>query len=213
VSCFFVLIQLDKSLIYLQLVWRQLTVEVDMDRFWKGFFSILLVFLIAGCGSGGTSGRGNTVYISGSIKDGTSTVAFAHYSSNCVLVGNTLSFTIKSTPYSTADAIKNSDVLIKKIAFSFTPVSGAPAFTPTVSSESIGGNVTAGGTWSLSGETVIYPQDFTHIVDAKASLGSIQQYDLYVTFTGKEVNTGTVLITSIPATVYVDIPRSGVCGF
>jgi hypothetical protein len=182
-----------------------------MDRFWKGFFSILLVFFIAGCGSGGTSGRGNTVYISGSIKDGTSVAAYAHYSSNCQFVGNTLSFTIKSTPYSTADAIKNSDVLIKKIAFSYTPVSGAPAFTPTVSSESIGGTVTAGGTWSLTGQPVLYSQDLVSINAAGASLGSTQQYDLYVTFTGKEVNTGTVLITSVPATVYVYVPTLNTC--
>jgi len=172
-----------------------------MNKFVKGFFVILLGFFIAGCGSGGTNGQGNTVYISAYTKNGASGVAFAHYSSTGAFVGNTLSYTIKSTAYSIATAITNSDVTINKFTFSYTPVSGAPAFTPAVPSVTRSYNVSPGGTTDIDNIAVMASDDLTRIISAGGAANTLYYYTLNLTFSGIENNTGATVSTTVTPTV------------
>jgi len=174
----------------------------------KGIFAILLVLFIAGCGSGGTSGRGNTVYISASTQSGTPTGAFAHYSSNGKFVGNALSYTVTSTPYSTATGITNSDVLLTSRTYQFIPLAGSVAFTPLISSKSMGFDITPGGKMDLTGDSIIQPADILSIHAAGGGYGTLQQYAVKITFIGTEVNTGTTLSTSITPALLVQMPYS-----
>src|SRR5689334_7230765 len=117
----------------------------------KWFVSLVLIFMMAvfisACGSSGSTGNGNTVFITGSTKTATPLIAFAHISSNGAFVADQLSFTIKSTPYNSTGTVKNSDVNINKVTFKYTPVSqGAPAFAPVVTFKDYGVSLTPGGT-------------------------------------------------------------------
>lgn len=177
-----------------------------MNWFWMRFPIILSLLFVAGCGSGGSVGTGNTVFIQSSIKTGTSLIVFANISSSD-WTSNPLSFTIKSTPYSTTSSspIPNSDVLINKAYFKYTPVGAAPDFNPpTVSIKDYALLITPGGSGNIENVTILYAQDLQKI----ASLGGsgVHQYKVDVTFAGTEVNTGASLSNTISASAFVQVP-------
>jgi len=175
-----------------------------MRSLFKGCFLFLLISILAGCGGGGTNGNGNTVYIQAALKSGTS-VPFVHYSSNGALTGNRLSYVVSSYPYSKADAIKNSNVVINKISYTFTPALGSVAFSPSIPYTTVSGLIAPEGDWTFN-DTIMFSADVDAITANGAASGTLQQYDLKVTFTGTEVNTGTILSTSLNSSVYVTIP-------
>ncbi len=182
-----------------------------MKRFCMGAITVLLGLIIAGCGGSGTTGNGNTVFISASIKSGTTGAVFANFSgatfnnhSSVLTAANPMSFTIKSTPYLTSGTVPNSDVNISNITFAFTPLNGAPAFTPTSPSVPYAGTITPGGSLDINNVPILWDQDVLNIVTALGTSKGIFQYNVGVTFTGIEVNTGATLNTSINVSAFVE---------
>jgi len=162
-----------------------------MSSFLKGCFLVLLVSVLAGCGGGGTNGEGNTVYITSSIKTGTSGVVFANTSSSSA---NSMNFTINSYPYSTSGSIKNSNVIINNISFSFTPSGVSPTFTPTHPSITYSGLITPSGSLDIQNVPVLWDAD---IVNIRSAVGSgTFQYNVVATFSGVETNTGKTVSTT-----------------
>jgi len=166
-----------------------------MSSFLKGCFLVLLVSVLAGCGGGGTNGEGNTVYITSSIKTGTSGVVSANSSG-----ASDMNFTINSYPYSTSGSIKNSNVVINSISFAFTPVlvsSGVPpSFTPTHPSITYSGLITPGGSIDIENVPVLWDADIANILAGLGANTGTFQYNVVATFSGVETNTGKAVSTT-----------------
>jgi hypothetical protein len=183
-------------------------------------FSVLFMFFLTGCGSGGSAGTGNTVFITAGITTGTSGSVFKNVSSATV---NDMSITLTSHAYSAAapSIVPNSDVTIDSITLGFIPqtytgtddsgntVTGmSPTFTPqyTNNPQGVGGLVPAGGTLRIDGIPIIGPADLVTFSLAKHTLGLLYvefRYTVNVTFHGVEVNTGKGLSTTIPIGVAI----------
>jgi hypothetical protein len=185
-----------------------------MNRLCIGFLMILLTFLISGCGGGETTGNGNTVFISSSIKTGTTGAVFANFSGavfsnisgtrlNPVQSANLMNFTVKSTPYSTIGTIKNSDVNISSISYTFTPKGNAPTFIPTSPTLAYAGLLTPNGTLDIQNVPILWDNDIQQILIGLGATSGLFQYDVGVTFTGIEVNTGAVLKNTITISAFI----------
>jgi hypothetical protein len=171
-----------------------------MNRFWKGFITSLLLLFITGCGGGGTTGNGSTVFISASVKAGAPQAIFYHMSSG-LPTANSTSFTVTSTKYNTTGTVPASDVQINRVSYRFTPYSPAPAFTPSVTSFAWAGALTPGGTADLDNVPVLWPADYAAFGTACGSSLSYK-YDATVTISGVEVNTGATLSTDVHISVF-----------
>jgi hypothetical protein len=177
---------------------------------------MLLLFLIAACGSGGTAGNGNTVFLTAGITTGTAGSVFANISS-----ANPMSITLNSNIYSTTSTVPTSDVTIDAITLSFKPlnysgldtsgntVSGlSPTFSPQYANnpQGIGGRVPAGGTLKIDGIDILGPQDLITLRLDFLNLGLFSvsfNYTANITFHGVEVNTGKGLSVTLPVGVLV----------
>jgi hypothetical protein len=99
----------------------------------------------------------------------------------------------------TTGTIVNSNVQINRISYKYTPVAPAPAFTPSVLSFAWPGTLPPGGTEDFDNVPILWPQDFATFA---AACGVNNQYDVTVTFTGVEVNTGATLSTDTHISVF-----------
>ncbi len=177
-----------------------------MKRFVMGILAVITALFMAGCGGSGTTGNGTTVFLTSQIKDGTSLVAFASISSG-QFTSTPLSFTIKSTPYVTTGTVPKSDVSIDRILFNYSPaLPGVPSFVPAMPYKSYGTTVTPGGTADIDNVSVITFADLSSVRSKVNHVSGTYQYNLDVTFTGTEVNTGTGLSTTTHSSMFIDIP-------
>ncbi len=184
-----------------------------MKRLLMGIIAVLLGISLAACGSGGgATGNGNTVFISANIKSGTTGAVFANFSgvvfknhSSVLTSANPMNFTVKSTVYNVTGTIPNSDVLINNMTFTFTPMNGAPVFTPSVSSVPYSGLITPNGSIDISNVPILWDIDVQNIKVAAGSSKGQFQYNVGVTFHGVEVNTGQALSAPINVSAFVQI--------
>ncbi|BDV43677.1 hypothetical protein GURASL_26000 [Geotalea uraniireducens] len=178
-------------------------------------FAILLgLFVLTACGSSGGSGGGATTYLTASITNGTSSAAFATYSS----VG-TLSFTVASNTYT---GITPSDVNITKQTLRYTPLpfetysSGtrerySPLFTTVPVVNPISLLVPGGSTGKIDNYPVfswVEIDELLPIVAANPSLysGKLLKYQLDITFEGYETLTNEPVSTSMNSVVWFLAP-------
>lgn len=183
-----------------------------MKRVWMAFLMVAVCFVITACGGSGSTGNGNTVYISASIKEGTSGAVFANFSgvvfnnnSSVLTSANPMNFTITSTPFITTGTVPLSDVNITNILFTFAPVNGAPSFTPVAPSVSYAGQLTPGGSLDIDNVPVLWDMDVQNIVAAAGGVEGQYQYNVIGTFTGVEVNTGAALNTAVNFSAFVSV--------
>jgi len=182
-------------------------------------FSVLIVLSITGCGNEGDPGNGNTVYFQSSIKSATTGAIFANISGNSIdamtiLSGpNNMSFTLQSYVYTHSTTIPSSDIDIKRIDFAFTPLEyepgkTSPKFTPTFKSILYSGRLTPAGSLNIENVPILYGYDLQQIFDETNTAlidDKILKYQVDVTFTGTEVNTGVSLSNTINVTAFVDV--------
>jgi len=194
--------------------------RLDMNRLWFGFLLTLLALLTAGCGSGGTTANGSTVFITASGPTTASSLVFAHMSSNGVTyIPQTVAMSVTSTPYSTTGNVPSSDVTIDKINFTYTPTNSTGVLAPTLKSPQItyiqpGYRVTPNSTIPIS-FTLPGGIDFSNIVTDTTNgtpyTGEMYAYQLNITMECTEVNTGTSLVpNTVPITLGVVVPPPGV---
>jgi hypothetical protein len=191
-----------------------------MNGFLKGYLMFLLCLFSAGCG-GGSTGTGNTVFFTSSLKTGTTGAVFANFSGvtfanstsarfNPVQSANTMNFTLKSVVTSNSGGtIKNSDIDINRISFTYTPVNNPafsvnpPTFIPTTPVVAYSGNLTPGGTLDIQNVPVLWDNDILQIGTNLGSATGVFQYIVGVTFSGTEVNTGIPVNNTITISAFV----------
>jgi len=121
-----------------------------------------------------------------------------------------MNFTLKSVVTSNSGGtIKNSDIDINKISFTFTPVNNPaftvnpPTFIPSAPTLAYSGSLTSGGTLDIQNVPVLWDNDILQIGTNLGSATGLFQYIVGVTFTGTEVNTGTVVSNTINISAFV----------
>lgn len=178
-----------------------------MDKLLRKILVLMFVLFLSGCGNSGSTGNGNTVFITSSLKQGTTGAVFANFSGaifanlsgtrfNPVQSANLMNFTLKSTPYSASGTFKNSDVIVSNIACTFTPVSPAPSFVATAPNTAYSGLLTPGGTLDIDNVPILYDEDIKNILILLGPNRGLFEYNVSVTFTGVEANTGMKLYTT-----------------
>lgn len=160
----------------------------------------LLMLIVSACGDQGVSG-GRTVYMTSSLKQGTTGIVFGRYSVNSIpqrvlLAPNPVNFTLVSKPYTDKSTIKISDVVVDSITVSFSPQSNSMGsisntFTSSLFSAPFpySGSLTANGTLDIENIPILRENDLSSICGG-VTLPTTQNYSVNIRFYGKEITTG-----------------------